>query len=247
MRLLVLLLALLSGKLAAEPLRVAVAANFRTTLESIADAYREETGVELKLSSASTGVLYSQALFGAPFDLLLAADSQRPALLVESGHALDDSLTTYALGKLVLAYSAGLADKEENADIPVLLASQGLTLAMANPELAPYGRAAMEVLARAPLEASSRTLTAPNVGQAFQMWFSGGADLALVAASYRPQPGLEIPANWYRPIAQQAVILAGSNREQGARDFLDFLSGPTSQAIILAAGYDVPGRESAHE
>jgi molybdate transport system substrate-binding protein len=254
MRVLLLSLTLLCGgfcggfcdETAAEPLRVAVAANFRPTLETIGEAYAAETGTALRISSAATGVLYSQALFGAPFDLLLAADSLRPRRLVEGGHALADSLTTYAYGRLVLAFPERLASPEQ-PDITALLATPGITLAIANPELAPYGRAARAVLARAPLHERSRLLTASNVGQAFQMWHSGGADLALVAASYRPRPHLEVPADWYPPIAQQAVILNTAGEPGRARHFLAFLTGEDSRSIIAADGYTVPPDIPAHE
>lgn len=235
-RSLLLVLLLLGGELAADPLRVAVASNFRSTLEAIGEIYTAQTGSALVISSASTGVLYSQALFGAPFDALLAADSLRPRRLVESGHALGDSLTTYAYGQLVLAYAPQLAAQGET-DVAALLSRTGISLAIANPELAPYGRAAREVLEKVPLASDGRLLTAANVGQAFQMWHSGGADLALVSASYRPNPHLPIPAGWYTPIAQQAVILSSSTEAQRARDFLAFLTGDASRSVIEAHGY----------
>ena len=105
MRLLALLLFLLPGALAAEPLRVAVAANFRNTLETLADAWVANGGEALKISSASTGVLYNQALYGAPFDLLLAADSDRPRRLVDSGHAVADSRVTSPLPLFPLRFA----------------------------------------------------------------------------------------------------------------------------------------------
>ena len=243
MRALLLALALASNSLAAEPpaaapepLKVAVAANFRQTLEQLADQWVEESGSSLQISSASTGVLYSQAVFGAPFDLLLAADSERPRKLVEAGHAMADSLTTYAYGVLVLAYRDNLAEAAAQGIEP-LLAGPGLSVAIANPELAPYGRAAAEVLDRHSLDASSRLLTATNVSQAFQMWRSGGADLALVAASYRPVPSTPIPASWYSPIAQQAVILGHASGSKAARSFLTFLTSEAARSIIEADGY----------
>ena len=250
MRPLLLALTLLCGSFyeaaAADPLRVAVAANFRTTLESIGEAFTAATGTPLKISSAATGVLYNQALFGAPFDLLLAADSLRPQRLVESGHALADSRMTYAYGRLVLAYAPRLTSLAK-PELTALLGTPGITLAIANPELAPYGRAARAILARAPLAADSRLLTASNIGQAFQMWHSGGADLALVSASYRPTPHLAVPTDWYPPIAQQAVILSAAGDPGGAREFLAFLGNDTSRSIIAAEGYTIPSDITAHE
>ena len=240
-------IALLSGLwgspgLAVETLNAAVASNFRNTLELLADAWQESGGAKLRISSASTGVLYAQALHGAPFDILLAADDQRPAQLVAAGHALAGSLVTYAYGRLVLAYQPALAPPEglqtENA-LRELLSRPGVQLALANPELAPYGSAAMEVLARYSTQPAPRILTAPNVGQAYQMWHSGGAGLALVAASYAPATALDIPAAWHSPIAQQGVILSASRQPELAQAFFEFLSSAAARDIIERQGYAV--------
>lgn len=235
-RTLLLALIVASNGAAADTLRIAVASNFRKTLETIGRQWTTQTGHHLKISSASTGVLYSQALFGAPFDVLLAADSERPGRLVENGHALADSRVTYALGRLVLAYRDALTGAGEPA-VDRLLALPGIRLAVANPALAPYGRAAEEVLARAPLGRQARLLTAANVGQAFQMWHSGGADLALVSAAFHPSPHVPVPAQWHSPIAQQAVILRSSAELALAREFLAFLTSEDSATIIEKDGY----------
>lgn len=217
-------------------LRVAVATNFSVPLKALARAYTGETGVRISASSASTGVLYTQVIHGAPFDLVLAADSERPARLVAEGAA--DNRVTYAVGKLVLAYHESLGAQAQ-AGIETVIARPGISLAIANPELAPYGRAAQAVLGRFPT-ARPRILTGANVGQAMQMWVSGGADAAFVAASFAPDRFLPVPAQWHPPIEQQAVILAGSNQPAAARQFLDWLTGPTARDIILQHGYSVP-------
>jgi molybdate transport system substrate-binding protein len=226
-------------------LRVAVAANFAAPLNELIDVYAETTGESLSASSASTGVLYAQVIHGAPFDLLLAADSERPARLVRNGHALADSLRTYALGRLVLAFRpARDVAAQADADIGTLLATPGITVAIANPELAPYGRAAESVLMRFPA-AQPRILTGANVGQAMQMWVTGGADAAFVSASFRPAHSVPVPEDWYAPIAQQAVVLSNSPRRQRARRFLDWLTGTdTARDIIRRHGYRAP--EPAH-
>ena len=221
---------------AGDDLRIAVASNFSGPLLQLMLAYASETGETAVASSASTGVLYTQVRHGAPFDVLLAADSERPALLVASGDALADSRVTYALGKLVLAYRAGIAPQSPGG-VGSLLQQPGLTLAMANPELAPYGRAAQEVLDR--FGARPRVLTAANVSQALQMWASGGADAAFVAASFRPATYLAVPDNWFAPIEQQAVILSASDKPDRARAFLDWLTGPTGRQLISGFGYGV--------
>ncbi len=220
-----------------EPLRVAVAANFAATLTGLVNSYTRETGETITTSSASTGALYTQVIHGAPFDLLLAADSARPARLVNEGQALGPA-RTYALGTLVLAYQRELEPLAQQG-IAALLSKPGLNLAIANPELAPYGLAAQALLDRFPA-ANPRRLTGANVGQAMQMWVAGGADAALVAASFEPAQYLPIPAEWYPPIEQQAVVLASATHPVRAAAFLDWLTGPTARAFIGDSGYTLP-------
>lgn len=216
-------------------LRVAVATNFTTTLRALAEQYRSATGEQLRISSASTGVHYAQIRQGAPFDVLLAADAARPSRLVADGAALADSQVTYALGRLVLTFP----ERWRSESLESLLQRSDVTLAIANPELAPYGRAAKAVLERFP-SAEPRLLTGQNVGQAAQMWASGGADLALVSASFSLTPSLPVPSEWHPPIEQQAVVLTASRRQQQAQDFLDWLTGPLAREIISCHHYDVP-------
>ena len=223
---------------AQETLRIGVASNFSPTLKALSKVYTVRTGVTVSISSASTGVLYNQVVYGAPFDLLLAADSERPAKLVAEQHALAASLTTYAIGNLVLAYRPDLP-LSDTGSIEALLAQPGLTLAVANPEFAPYGRAGIEVLKRfGPVE--QRRLLAVNAAQALQMLVAGGADLALVARAQRPQHGLAIPRDWYSPILQQAVILREAQRPELAQAFLAWLRSAEATAIIQQHGYTLP-------
>ena len=110
---------------------------------------------------------------------------------------------------------------------------------MANPTTAPYGRAALEVLSRDPFNrvAERRLLRGSNVLQAYQFWSSGGADLALVAASIAGDAGVEIPANWHAPIEQHAILLTFGQDRRAATEFLDFLQSTVAVATIGVAGY----------
>ncbi len=220
-----------------EPLRIAVASNFAMPLQRLVDTYSAATGERISISSASTGALYNQISHGAPFDLLLAADSERPARLEAEGLTFGKR-DTYALGQLVLAYQPALTELATSG-IETLLASPELNLAMANPELAPYGQAAKAVLERFP-QAQPRVLTGANVGQAMQMWITGGADAAFVSASFQPAQSLPIPADWHAPIAQQAVVLANSNNIDRAQAFMFWLHSLEARHIIQAQGYKLP-------
>ena len=220
----------------ANKLLIATATNFRPALVDISRSFQSETGHRVSISSASTGILYNQILHGAPFHIFLAADTERPQKLEQSGHTVPASRFTYAWGKLVLVYRDNLAPLA-NGGIGAVLQSPGLELVIANPEHAPYGRAAMAVLKQYPPAVDRRLLRAANVGQAYQMWFSGGADAALVAMSSAPVQYLEVPSSWYPPLQQQAVLLQRGEGLDAATQFLQYLSSPGAQTIIRKHGY----------
>ena len=211
---------------AAEPLRVAVAANFQAAFERIANAYRQP----LQPTFGSSGLLYAQIVQGRLFDAFLSADQERPQQLVAQGRAF--GIVTYATGRLVLI---------ANSDTPgrAWLDSQR-RIAIANPESAPYGRAAVEVLAR--LNAQPQRVTALNVAQAFHFAASGAVDgafasLAQVLAQNTPERRYWIAAeSLHEPIEQAAVVVRGGN-EAAAQSFLAYLASDAGQALIRAAGY----------
>ena len=221
-------LLVLSAAVSASPLRVAVAANFATTARSLGAAFEAASGHRLDVSIASTGVLASQILHGAPFDVFLSADAEGPALLARHQRAEPGSRFCYAAGKLVLL--GGTLQDLENP---------GKSLAVANPATAPYGRAAFEVLAREPFNraAERRLLRGTNVLQAYQFWSSGGADLGLVAASITGGEGIEIPGDWHAPIEQHAILLSAGRGKPAATEFLAFLGSGSAREMIAAAGY----------
>ena len=221
-----LLLALPPGVSGAEPVRVAVAANFRSTLAPISARFERETGYRVLLSSASTGVLYSQILHGAPFDLFFAADRETPARLVAQGRG---ESFCYARGRLALVGGSGALAQ---------LADPALSVAIANPETAPYGAAAMQVLSRAEFSAAGdrRVIRGNNVAQAYQFWHSGGADLALVAASLAPG-STPVPTDWHQPVEQHAVVLGEVAGRPEVRAYIDWIRSDRVRSQILDAGY----------
>jgi molybdate transport system substrate-binding protein len=222
---LLFLLMLAQPYVAAETLRVAVAANFKPTLQTISQLFTTETGYELSFSGASTGVLSSQILHGAPFDLLFAADRASTELIAESG--IGQQPFCYALGQLSLAGGdAGLA----------ALTDPTLSLAIANPAAAPYGRAATQVLARPEFrEAAKRKLVrGNNAVQAYQFWHSGSVNLALIPRSLAPADATDIPPQWHSPLEQYAIVLRPS---AGIDSYLQWLERPKVQQQLAAAGY----------
>lgn len=235
-----LLLVLYAQGLYAADVSVAVASNFVATAHELAGSFEAETGYTVTLSPGSTGKHYAQIRHGAPFDVFLAADAERPELLCDEGLASPDTLYSYAFGRLVLW----------SKDLPVsdTAIANGLNdnsfrfLAIANPELAPYGRAAREYLEAGSLwgRLSGKLVRGENVAQAMQYVDSGNAQLALVAASLTlGQPGnvWPVPVELYAPIEQQAVLLKSS---PAASAFMQFLQSEVARKIIVANGYYLP-------
>jgi molybdate transport system substrate-binding protein len=209
-------------------LHLAVAANFRSAAQQIAAPFEVAHRVTVTISSASTGVLAAQLQAGAPFDLLLAADRARPALLHRRGLAATGP-SCYAVGSLVLLGAA---------EINAALSDPALSIAIANPATAPYGTAALSVLTRDAFAGAGarRVIRGSNVQQALQFFDSGAADLALVARSLRPD-ALPVPSQWHAPIEQYALIPSRSAQPALARAFLDHMDSPGSQQVLAALGY----------
>lgn len=226
-----------------ETVRVAVAANFTRPAEALADAFTAANGHTVVLTTGSTGLLYAQIVHGAPFDVFLSADTARPARLVAEGHAVTGSTRTYAVGRLAL----WAPQSREGDPLVRLRAGHYRRLALANPELAPYGTAARQVLTHLGLEAAvaDRLVFGENVAQTHAFLATGNADLGFVSLAQlagRPPSGRHtvIPAAWHDPVRQDAVLLTRGAGNPAARAWLDFLASPAGQAILEEFGYEVP-------
>lgn len=240
---------LLSGTLhAAEPLRLAVAANFTTTMERLAQAYEQQHGVPSQISSGSSGKHYAQIRQGAPFDLFFSADNARTADLERENHGVAATRQVYALGRLVL-WSPDPA--RIPADGAALLASQDYRrLAMANPRVAPYGAAAEALLEGLDLNLSrGRVVIGQSLGQTLNFVTSGNAEIGLIALSqariYEREHGAGsrwLPAEeLYPSIIQEAVVLRTSKQPEAAQKLLAWMrDDPSAQAIIEEDGYRLP-------
>lgn len=238
------LLALVSRPVAAADLVVAVAANAAAPLEEIVRRFEAETGDEVSLVVGATGRLYAQIVNGAPFDVFLAADQERPELLEKNGHAVAGSRRTYATGRLALWVPGW---KSPTALQPELyLRSQAYRhLAIANPSLAPYGRAALEVLESLGLDkALMRKLArGEDVGKAYALVASGSAPAGLIAQSTLIATGADpstwaaLPAFRHRPVRQDAVLLQRAVANPAAIRFMNDLASPGAAAIFRSYGY----------
>ncbi len=241
-RALLLLLAMAVPAFAGDVVTIAVASNFSSAAAELASRFTIATGIEVRLASGSTGKLYAQILNGAPYDLLLAADAERPALLERSGHAIAASRFTYATGALVL-WSRDTTDC-----LATLADPEAGHVALANPATAPYGRAAREFLEYEGLWAavSGRAVYGENIAQTLQFVATGNAVLGLIARAQLGSEQLpsaacawEVPADTHSSLDQQAVLLARAASNPGARRFHDFLRSPAAREIIRSHGYGV--------
>ncbi len=230
----------LPGALTAGEIKIAVASNFSETIKVIARHFESETGNRVILSFGSTGKHYAQIRNGAPFHAFFAADSRRPQLLEKEDRIVTGSRFTYAIGKVVLwSPKPGYVDRGTK----VLQQGDFRHLAIANPKLAPYGRAAREVLQRFKLWNSlrKRMVRGENIGQTFQFVKSGNAELGFVAYSQVKHPDQDptgsiwvVPQSYYTPIRQQAVLLSD---DPVASAFMDFVRSPQSLDLIKSYGY----------
>ncbi len=216
--------------------RVAVASNFASTVRVLAERFESETGFRIRTSVGATGQLYAQIVQAAPFDVLLAADAERPALLF--GKGLAEEPATYAFGRLVL-----WSPDPGRVQGPGTLRAPGLRrIALANPDIAPYGVAALAVLERLGIPDPPRRIIGHNVAQAFQFVSTGNAEAGLVALSQIPESGSRwvAPEHLHPPIRQDAVLLRRGRGNPAAEAFFRFLFGETGRAILERAGYRVP-------
>ncbi len=231
----------------ADTLTVAVASNFAETLRSIASDFEAWTGHEVRVVPGSSGKLYAQIINGAPFDVFLSADARRPEMLEAQSLTVIGSRFTYAVGQLVLwSRDSELADGGCQDGLQKLGQKK---LAIANPLLAPYGVAAKEYLLASGLwdEIQGNMVYGENIAQTLQFAATGNASFALIANSQLQQVkdldgvcALSIADGMHSEILQQVVELAAASDAVLAGQFLEFLRGPGSRAIISAHGYQLP-------
>lgn len=239
-----LALMLVSMQCNAEVVRVAVAANFTDAARSLATVFKKTTGHDLKISYGSTGKLYAQIEHGAPYDIFMAADTERPAKVIKQGLAVPDSLFVYARGKLVL-WSAQ-PDLFDNGEV-FLRSGKFKHLAIANPKTAPYGLAAKQVMQNTGLwdELQDKLVRGDSIAQVFQFVATENSEIGLVAYSqvrgWKGEPGStwEIPAKLYQPIDQAAVLLTRAESNPTAHAFMDFMKSDAANKIITSFGYGI--------
>lgn len=235
-------LLLISTTSTAADIRVAVASNFTHTLEALRTAFTQSTGHRIVVIPGSTGKLYAQIRNGAPFDVFLAADRKRPEILENESIAQPGSRFTYAIGRLALWQTATGAS---TTGPDLLSAGTFEHLAIANPRLAPYGRAAKETLEKLGRwqALQPRLVRGENAAQAYRYVRDGMAEVGFVAASHLQQESdvgvgsfWLVPQDFHSPIEQQAVRLSD---KPAAKQFMRWLRGEEATRIIRQQGYEV--------
>lgn len=229
----------------ADEVQIAVAANFSAPMKQIAAVFEKETGHKALVSTGSTGKFYEQIKNGAPFEVFLAADDKTPAKLDHENLTVAGTRFTYAIGKLVLwSAKPGFVDNQGE----VLKQGGFQHIALANPKLAPYGAAAMETMKKLGVLAKiePRIVQGEDISQTQQFVLSGNAELGFVALSQVMQDGKPVagsmwvvPAYLYRPIRQDAVLLATGKGKPAAEAFMKFLKSDKAHAIIKSFGYNL--------
>jgi len=235
-------LAALPAAAEAAQTHVAVAANFTEPAKEIAALFKEKTGHEAILSFGASGAFFTQISHDAPFQVFLSADQERPKAAVDQGFAVQGSVFTYAIGKLVLWSRVVDVTRGDEA----LKAGNFTKLSIANPTSAPYGAAAIETMkALGVYDALQPKIVQGNsIAQAFQFVDTKNAEVGFVALSqlYAVKDGTRwlVPADLYAPIRQDAVLLRKGADDEASKAFLAFLKGPEARAIIERFGYGLP-------
>jgi molybdate transport system substrate-binding protein len=221
--------------------RVAVAASFLAPAEELALAFEALTGDRIVISAGATGALYAQIAQGAPFDAFLAADGERPERAVDEWHGVPNTVFTYAVGTLVL-YSPSL---DLSSGAALLQSGAFGHLAIADPQTAPYGAAAVSALRNLGIydALAPRLVTGESIAQTLLFVESGNAELGFVALSQvtgkTEALWWRVPPELYVPIEQQAVLLKRGEGNPVASAFLAFLRSEEAAAIITRHGFEL--------
>lgn len=228
---------------------VAAAADLSTALQQVAAVYETKSKVRIKLSFGASGALTQQIQNGAPFDVFFSADMDYPRQLIARGNADGATLYQYAVGKVVLWVPADSALDVEHEGIKVLLDTSVKKIAIANPQHAPYGRAAVAALKHAGLydQVSDRLVLGENVAQAAQFAESGSAQAGFVALAHAVAPQMQgkgkywvVPAEFYPPLAQGAVILSHTQHREEALRFLEYMKTKEVAESLRKYGFSLP-------
>ncbi|MBV9182284.1 MAG: molybdate ABC transporter substrate-binding protein [Acidobacteria bacterium] len=232
----------------AQEIRVAAAADLQSAFDVLGEQFKRNSGISVKLAYGSSGDFFHQLESGAPFDMFFSANLDYAKALEADGHALPESYYEYARGKIVL-WSRKEVRVELGSGLHGLLDSSIKRVAIANPQHAPYGQAAVAALKKENIyESVERKLViAENVSQAASFVLSGAADAGIIALSLAKSPHMrdqgyyaEIPTADYQPLVQACVVLRSSRNQEAATQFLTFLKTPAAAQLLRSYGFEIP-------
>lgn len=236
----------------AQELRIAAAADLKFALNEMTAQFEKQTHTKASVTYGSSGNFFAQIQNGAPFDLFLSADIEYPRKLEAAGLSEPGSLYEYAVGQIVIWMRPEAKPDVKSLRWNALLDSTVQKIAIANPEHAPYGRAAVAALQKAGIydRVKSKLVYGENISQAAQFVQSGNAQAGILARSLALSPGMkegqvwEIPAEMHPPIEQAAIVLNGAKNKQAARSFLEFMESESGRRILEKYGFSVPRSSS---
>lgn len=229
-------------------MRVAAAADLKYAMEELSAEFASKTGTKIDVTTGSSGNFFAQIQNGAPFDLFFSADTDYPQKLGAAGLVEPGTLGTYALGRIVIWAPPGATIDLSNQGWNALGDAGVRKIAIANPMLAPYGRAAIAALQRAGIyeRVKSKLVYGEDISQAAQFVQSGNAQAGIIALSLARSPGMkegkmwDIPAGMHPRIEQGMVMLKNARNKSGAHTFLDFVKSAAGKAILEKHGFAVP-------
>jgi molybdate transport system substrate-binding protein len=233
-------------------INVAAAADLSAALQEIAANFEKRSGVAVKLSFGASGALTQQIQNGAPFDIFFSADMDYPRQLISAGQADGPTLYRYAVGKLVLWAPKDSSLDVEHKGIEVLSDSSVQKIAVANPQHAPYGRAAAATLRHYGLDEKlkDKLVVGENIAQAAQFAESGNAQAGFVALAHAMAPAMQgkgkywiVPADAYPELDQGVVVLLHSTHKQDAEAFLTYIKSDESAAVLKRYGFSLPDQK----
>jgi molybdate transport system substrate-binding protein len=233
-------------------IRVAAAADLKFAMSDLARRYGEQSGNKVDATYGSSGNFFSQIQNGAPFDVFFSADIDYPRKLEAAGLAEPGTLYEYAVGRIVIWMPADSRVDVAKQEWAALLDASVQRIAIANPEHAPYGRAAVAALRKAGIyeHVSAKLVYGDNISQAAQFVQSGNAQAGIVALSLATSPAMkdgkrwEIPAAMHSPIQQAAMVLKGAKNKEAARAFLEFVKSEAGRATLAKYGFSFPPADS---
>jgi len=229
-------------------IRVAAAADLKVAMGELSEDFEKQTGTKVNVTYGSSGNFFSQLQNGAPFDLFFSADIEYPRRLEAAGLTEPATLYEYAVGRIVIWMPADTKVDIARLGWKALLDASVEKIAIANPEHAPYGRAAVAALQKSGIYESvkAKLVYGENISQAAQFVQSGNAQAGIVAMSLavslamRDGKRWEIPADMHPALEQGAVILKDAKDKDAARAFLEFLKSGTGRATLAKYGFELP-------